>query len=75
MEIKRYPRKHAAELLASRGYPVSTQRLAKLIVDGGGPEVVYFGRYPLYPEDKLLAWAAQLSKPVRSTSERQAVAA
>ena len=73
--MKRYRRKEAARALTDNGYPMSVARLAKLIVEGGGPEVVYFGRYPMYPEDRLFAWAeAKLSKPVRSTTERQTLA-
>jgi hypothetical protein len=44
--------------------------LAKLRVVGGGPEFVYVGRWPAYPEPALDAYAANLiSRPMRSTSE------
>lgn len=54
--------------------------LAKLASIGGGPPMVYAGRYPLYPQDGLDDWArAKISPRVRSTSElrvvRQQVAA
>lgn len=55
------------------GLPRSTRTLAKLAcVSSDGPPMVYAGRFPLYPIPGLDAYAkAQLSGPVRSTSERK----
>lgn len=48
--------------------------LAKLAVIGGGPPMIYSGRFPLYEPDSLDAWAkSKLSPQVNSTSERRAL--
>jgi len=63
----------AAKYLQEKwGLPRSARTLAKLAcVSSDGPPIVYFSRFPLYPIDGLDAYAqAQLSKPVRSTSQR-----
>ena len=76
MTVDRFRRKQAAQVLTERGYPISAALLAKLACTGEGPEIVYFGRYPIYPLDKLLAWAeARSTPPVRSTRERRSRAA
>jgi hypothetical protein len=49
----------------------SEKTLAKLASIGGGPEIFYAGRLPLYVEENLDAWAeGKIAAPVRSTSER-----
>ena len=76
MTVDRFRRKQAAQALTERGYPISAAQLAKLACTGEGPEISYFGRYPIYPADKLFAWAeARSSSPVRSTAERRSHAA
>ena len=56
------------------GIPVAKKTLDKMASVGGGPRMQYAGRVPLYHVDDLDAWAkARLSKPVASTSEREAV--
>lgn len=48
----------------------SARTLAKEACLGGGPEMVYDGRFPTYTETALDAYArSKLSRPVRSTSE------
>jgi hypothetical protein len=73
MTIDRFRRKQAAQALTERGYPISAAQLAKFACTGEGPEITYFGRYPIYPADKLFAWAeARSSRLVRSTAEHLA---
>jgi hypothetical protein len=62
-----------AYLAEKHGIDIAVATLNKWVTVGGGPEMQYFGRIPLYHIDALDAWAAaRLSKPVRSTSERSA---
>jgi hypothetical protein len=67
-----YRRNNAADLVREKwGIPCATRTLAKLASVGGGPEMVYSGRIPLYTEKALDAWAAsRISAPVTSTSDR-----
>lgn len=60
----------AAELLTARGFRTAAGYLNKLASQGGGPRYRKYGRYRLYPESELLAWAERRSGPLRaSTSE------
>lgn len=60
-------------LLEKHGIPIALATLNKLATIGGGPEMQYAGRVPLYTPEALDAYAAsRLSKPVRSTAERSA---
>ncbi|WP_295881076.1 hypothetical protein [uncultured Bartonella sp.] len=44
-----------------------------MAVNGGGPRMEYYGRFPLYRLEDLDTWASErLSLPVYSTAERQA---
>ena len=55
-------------------YNCAPKTLAKLAVIGGGPEMVYAGRFPLYPEDALDEFVrSKLSPRVSSTSELRAL--
>jgi hypothetical protein len=65
------PRPEAARYLKETwGIPCSVGALAKLAVDGGGPEYRKAGRTPLYPQDALDEYAqAKLSRRVRKTAE------
>ena len=57
-------------LLEIWGISRTPKTLAKLAVVGGGPEIEYDGRVPLYTEPGLDAFAeAALSPAVKSTSE------
>lgn len=54
------------------GIPETKQGLAKKRVYGGGPRFRKYGRYPLYAEEDLDAYAREaVSAPVRSTAELQ----
>lgn len=56
------------------GIHCAPRTLAKLAVIGGGPEMQYAGRFPLYSEDSLDRYAKKkLSPPVASTSELRAL--
>jgi len=68
---RRLRRKDASKyLLDSWGISRTTATLAKLAVIGGGPSFQKDGRFPLYLEAELDAWAErQLSPLVSSTSE------
>ncbi|RWE11557.1 MAG: hypothetical protein EOS61_15620 [Mesorhizobium sp.] len=60
-------------MLRKHGIPVAQSTLNKLASIGGGPEMQYAGRIPLYTPEALDAWAAsRLSKPVTSTAGRAA---
>jgi len=68
-------RRAASDYLREKwGLPRSPRTLAKIAcISSDGPLMVYAGRIPLYPIDGLDEYArAQLSRPVRSTSELRA---
>ncbi len=66
-------RKAIADALTAAGFPVSVKTLATMATRGGGPLYRLFGRKPLYRWGDALEWAqSRLSKPIRSTSERDA---
>jgi hypothetical protein len=66
-------RRKSAEYLKDIYGHGSERTLAKLATIGGGPEIIYSGRIPLYTQESLDKWAlSKLSAPVRSTSERPA---
>jgi hypothetical protein len=64
----------AAQYLRDRwGFPCSPGTLANLAVRGTGPLYRLAGRYPVYAEADLDAWAQQrLTAPRRSTSREGA---
>jgi hypothetical protein len=67
-------RKEAAQHLREKFGVGSPATLAKLACLGGGPEMSYLGRFPVYTEESLDSWAqSKLSAPVHSTSERQTI--
>ncbi|HXW71994.1 MAG TPA: hypothetical protein VEK34_11210 [Methylocella sp.] len=67
-------REKAAEYLRAKYGFCSLKTLAKLASIGGGPKMSYAGRLPLYKLEDLDTWAlAQISRPVRSTSEADTV--
>jgi hypothetical protein len=69
-------RKDAAQYLKTKYGHGSPRTLAKLACLGGGPEMVYVGRHPLYTEQALDAWAlSKMSVPVRTTSAPRTKAA
>jgi hypothetical protein len=66
-------RRKSAEYLKDIYGHGSERTLEKLATIGGGPEIIYSGRIPLYTQESLDKWAlSKLSAPVRSTSERPA---
>lgn len=63
-------RKEAAAHIKSKLGFGATAYLAKLATVGGGPAMVYVGRFPLYSVEALDEWIeAQLGSPVANTSE------
>ena len=71
--VRRYRRSEASKYLKEMwGLDYAPRTLAKLACIGGGPEMEYAGRFPTYTDPALDAFArSKLSRPVRSTSERQ----
>jgi hypothetical protein len=68
---RRHDRASAAKFLTDIGLKTAPKTLAKLAVVGGGPEFIYWGRKPIYPEPALLAWAeSRMTGRLRSTSDR-----
>jgi len=51
--------------------PCATSTLEKKAVTGGGPEITYVGRWPLYSEAALDAWVAAKTRVSRNTSQRR----
>ena len=63
----------AAHLRAKWALPCSRGLLAKLAVSGDGPVYRLAGRFPIYSQDDLDAWAEnRISEPRRMTSEAKA---
>ena len=71
-EVRRFRRKDASVYLHQTwGLDYSPRTLAKLACIGGGPAMEYAGRFPLYTELLLDAWATEkISPPVANTSQR-----
>jgi hypothetical protein len=69
--VRRLRRTEAADYLSKfHGIPTSPKTLAKRAVIGGGPLFRKAGRFPLYEQADLDAYAAEILSPaVRSTSE------
>ena len=68
-------RKQAAAYLTETYGFGAVRTLNKLATIGGGPEMIYAGRVPLYTIASLDAWArSRMSGPVRSTSEKRQMA-
>ena len=65
-----FRRREAAEYLQQQFGAYTVGTLAKLACVGGGPIFRKIGKYPLYSQQDLDAWAAaRMSSPVSSTSE------
>ena len=63
----------AAHLRARWALPCSRGLLAKLAVSGDGPVYRLAGRFPVYSQDDLDAWAEnRISEPRRMTSKAKA---
>ena len=66
-------RSEAAAFLTATGYPTSPRTLDTKVSRGGGPVFRKWGRYAVYAEADLIAWAeSRLSAPRSSTSEAAA---
>jgi hypothetical protein len=70
-EDRQFMRREEAASHLQRKYGVYTvETLAKLAVVGGGPPFQRFGRFPVYREADLDAWAqSRLTKTVTKTCE------
>jgi hypothetical protein len=55
--VERRNRKLASIYLLEKGYPIGSNRLAQLATTGEGPPFRYWGRYTIYTEEDLDAWA------------------
>ncbi|ANP47766.1 hypothetical protein [Candidatus Viadribacter manganicus] len=62
-------RKEASALAAALGYPLAPATLAKMAVQGGGPEIAYFGTVPLYEVASFKEWLNSRTTRARSTAE------
>lgn len=60
----------AAYVRETYGIPCAPSTLAKDHTLGGGPEVTYVGRWPMYSGAALDAWVAAKTRTARNTSER-----
>lgn len=70
-KTKLYRRSDAAAYIRETHHvPCAASTLAKMHTVGGGPEVTYVGRWPLYSESALDAWVAAKTRVARNTSER-----
>jgi hypothetical protein len=69
--MTKFLRRAAAGEYLKQTYGVGSRRtLAKLAVVGGGPEMRYIGRLPVYTIAALDEWAqSKISGPRRSTSD------
>jgi hypothetical protein len=68
-------RKASGDYLKAKYGHGSKRTLDKLATLGGGPEMIYSGRLPLYTREGLDRWAQSMLGPVvHSTSGRRALA-
>jgi hypothetical protein len=71
-KTKLYRRVDAAAYIRNvYNVPCAPSTLAKDHTLGGGPEVTYVGRWPMYSEAALDAWVAAKTTRARNTSERR----
>ena len=72
MHPKRYPRRRRAEassyLKEKWGIDRKPSTLAKLACLGGGPRFEIAGRFPLYTDLELDAWARSILSPLKSST-------
>lgn len=74
MQTQRYySRNEAADLIKSRGLPITRNTLQKYATTGGGPVYRRFGNRAVYLAADLDAWIEEkLSSPRASTSQAEA---
>ena len=66
---RRLRRPEASAYLKERwGIDRKPSTLAKLACLGGGPRFEHAGRFPLYPEPELDAWALSILSPLKSST-------
>ncbi len=71
-KTKLYRRSDAAAYVRETyAIPCSPATYAKMATTGGGPEITYVGRWPMYAEAALDAWVAAKTTAARNTSERR----
>lgn len=73
LDLPRYLNRRAASeyLMRKWGISRSPKTLAKLACIGGGPEMTYLGRAPMYSPVSLDAWVrSMMGAPVAHTSAR-----
>jgi hypothetical protein len=69
--MKYRSRRQATEYLRENGIPIGGSRLAQLAMTGEGPRFRYSGRYCVYVEKDLDAWAeSRMSRPVTSSTAK-----
>jgi hypothetical protein len=68
-QYQRYRRTEASVYLKRKwGIDYAPATLAKVASIGGGPRFESAGRFPLYPEPELDAWASARLSPLKSSS-------
>lgn len=66
---RRYRRAEASGYLKDHwGLDYKPATLAKLACVGGGPRFEHAGRFPMYREDELDAWASARFSPMKSST-------
>jgi hypothetical protein len=72
MHPQQYPRRRRAEassyLKEKWGIDRKPSTLAKLACIGGGPRFEVAGRFPLYTDPELDAWARSILSPLKSST-------
>ena len=69
VQYRRLRRAEASEYLKDKfGLDYKPSTLAKLACLGGGPRFEHAGRFPLYPEPELDAWATSRISPLKSST-------
>jgi hypothetical protein len=68
-QYRRLRRSEASLYLKDRwGIDRKPSILAKIACLGGGPKFEHAGRFPLYPEPELDAWAQSTLSPLKSST-------
>jgi hypothetical protein len=72
-ELVFYKRQEAAQFLQTLGLPVSKVMLSNYAHQGIGPYFVRVGKWSIYPQHELIAWAKQ--QMIVQPSQRKVLAA
>lgn len=62
----------AAKFLTEQGFRTAASSLDTLVSRGGGPPFIKYGRFRLYEEGDLLAWAKSRCSSKRTSSSEAA---